>query len=210
MSELSEVLKDRFTIVTEDNGKVVRYLCGCYGVQVVEPEPPLWAFPVGSPDYPPEIWYCASLHSLDGSLNNGYKHSGIDINLDVHPWGDVERTLGLTVKAVTEGDVVYVSQDWYGAPMVVVLSEHAGSLIWIRYAHIVPSVRRGDRVKAGQVLGPFANWRTGDHLHLDMALDEISDDWLTPSVRWVDPVSVLKLYLDAGIVDEMVKKDVKA
>jgi murein DD-endopeptidase MepM/ murein hydrolase activator NlpD len=168
-----------------------------------------WAFPVGEQAYPPERWYAATFHDLTGALNNGYKHTGIDLNLDVSPWGDIERTLGLSVYALTVGVVEYVTTAWSGVPMLVIRHAHDGAPLWVRYAHIVPAVKLGDSVKAGTKIGPFANYTQGaggDHLHLDMALDQFAREWLDPAIRWVDPVPVLKAHLDPARVDAMLKK----
>lgn len=75
--------------------------------------PPSWSPPVGVPivsEYPdgvayaPEDYYCATLHDLTGVKNDGYGHSGIDLNLAKHPFGDVDR--GQPVFAVADGTVV--------------------------------------------------------------------------------------------------------
>jgi len=169
-----------------------------------------WAFPVGHhQQYPPEMWYVSYVHSLDGSLNNGHKHSGIDINIDVPPRGDLERTLGLSVYAVADGMVTYSTDSWSGVPMLVIAVLHEGRPLWIRYGHIIPCVMLGETVKSGDRLGTFADWgqslSKGDHLHFDMCLDEIKRDWLTPK-RWVDPVEYLKAHLSPARVDAMVAK----
>ena len=66
-----------------------------------------WHFPVGTDKYPPEMWYVAVVHdtSPQGVLNPGYggPHTGIDLNVDVRPWGDIDR--GLPVWAVADGVV---------------------------------------------------------------------------------------------------------
>ncbi|MDF1514989.1 MAG: M23 family metallopeptidase [Anaerolineae bacterium] len=204
MDNLDELFSDRFTITGEVNGLVTHFLCGCYGVRVDDPGP--WAFPVGDGTYPPAMWYAASVHSLDGSLNGGYRHSGYDLNLDVAPRGDIERTLGLKMTACCDGQVEAVLPDWYGTPALVLRGQHAGQPIWIRYGHIVPVVREGDQVKAGDVLGTFANWRTGDHCHFDMALDPIKGEWLHSGVYWIDPALVLAGHLDEATVKAMLAK----
>lgn len=168
-----------------------------------------WAFPVGEGQYSPERWYAASLHSLDGSLNSGYKHSGIDLNLDVYPRGDIERFKGLSVYAVADGKITFVDQSWSGVPMLVMRCKHNGAPLWVRYGHIVPVVMKDEYVKAGQKLGGFANWTAmggGDHLHFDMALDPFTENWLDSTIRWVDPVDILKAHLDPAIVDAMVRR----
>lgn len=163
-----------------------------------------WAFPVGEPGYPPERWYCATWHDPTGRRNGGYKHTGIDINLDMYERGDVERRLGLHVSALTDGVVYHVSEDWYGTPMIVCQHMHAGAVLYVRYGHIIPAVKLGDVVHADTTLGAFADWRTGDHLHLDMTRSELTTEWFTDGM--VDPVPVLKSHLDAGRVDAMLER----
>ena len=180
------------------------YLCT---VKTTPPEQ-TWAFPVGQKQYIPERWYAATVHDPTGKLNNGYKHTGLDLNLDVSPYGDVERTLGLSVYAVTDGVVSYITESWSGVPMLVLNVMHDGEPLWVRYAHITPVVMLGEVVHAGQSLGGFADWGGmdgGDHLHLDMCLDAIERDWLSDK-RWVDPVDVLKAHLSPARVDAMCKK----
>ena len=172
---------------------------GPYYCQLVTDKPEAeWAFPVGNGQYIPERWYSAQQHSAT--------HTGIDLNLDVSPRGDIERILGLSVYAVADGVVTYVTDAWSGVPMIVIRHTHDGQPIWFRYAHIVPVVMLGQSVKAGQSLGPFANWKTGDHLHFDCALDEFNREWLDTSIRWVDPVPVLKAHLPPERVDAMIAR----
>jgi len=166
-----------------------------------------WVMPVGEGEYPPERWYCAAWHDLTGARNaNGYKHTGIDLNLDVSPWGDVERMFGLSVYAIADGVVTYSTINWSGEPMVVIRHEHEGASLWVRYAHVLCYLEPGHHVTAGEDLGEFANWRTGDHLHFDMALDEFTREWLDPNIRWKDPVPVLKAHHDPAIVDAMLRR----
>jgi len=170
-----------------------------------------WVLPVGEGDYPPSRWYAATRHDLTGARNGGYKHTGIDLNLDVSPWGDVERALDLGVYAVADGVVTYSTLDWSGVPMEVIRHEHEGKPLWVRYAHVSPQTlaawSRGAVVAAGQCLGGFADWpERGDHLHFDMALDEFTREWLDPRIRWLDPVPVLKMHHDPAIVDAMLRK----
>ena len=177
-----------------------RYTC------TVTVAPDAWAFPVGEQGYPPERWYCATYHGPNANYASGY-HTGIDLNLDVAPWGDVERTLGMSVFALAPGVVEWVGQ-WSGTGTAVIRHEHDGAPLWVRYAHIVPAVKVWDVVKAGDKLGPFDNWRTGDHLHLDMCVRRIKPlDWCTsPLSEWLDPVPVLKAHLDPARVDAMLER----
>jgi len=173
-----------------------------YVRQVVPPPTPgAWAFPVGNAKYPPEVWYAASFHSPHGEL--GYWHAGIDLNLDIAPRGDIERQLGLAIYAVADGTVTYVTESWSGVPMIVVQHEHAGAPLWVRYAHIVPVVQVGEVVTAGQKLGAFADWKTGDHLHFDCAQVPYTTEYLSSGIAFLDPVPVLKAHLDAALVDAL-------
>jgi len=206
---MDNLLNDKFSISgVNADGVPFKLDCGVYAKYIYD-EPTPWAFPVGSQQYPPEMWYAATVHDMTGKLNNGYKHTGLDLNLDLSPWGDIERTLGLAVYAVTDGIVTYITQAWSGVPMIVLQVEHAGEPLWIRYAHIMPVVMIGQAVKAGQALGGFANYLLGaggDHLHADCALDKFTREWLTPSIRWIDIVDILKAHLDPLRVDAMLKK----
>jgi len=168
-----------------------------------------WAFPVGDQEYPPEDWYAATVHDLTGAKNNGYKHSGYDLNLDLFEHGDVERRLGLGIYSITYGIVYYVTDSWSDVPMMVLKYWHNNQWLFVRYAHIVTDLVKGDLVKRGQLLGTFADWRRlggGDHLHLDMATSPFTREWLNKSVSWVDPAPILKAHLDPVTVDEMLKK----
>lgn len=171
-----------------------------------------WAFPVGTAEHPPEAWYVAVWHDLTGARNGGYRHTGIDINLDRWPWGDVER--GAPVWAVADGRVAAKgsSSGWLG--VVVIEVQHHGLPLQVRYAHLDPDsipVVMGQAVKAGDHLGNLGNWQGGDggdHLHLDMGWNYFGWDWwLTAKVEWVDPVPVLREHLDPGMVDRMLGKN---
>jgi len=182
-------------------------------VPAPEPEPaPIvpWVMPVGEGDYPPARWYCATWHDPTGKRNNGYRHTGIDLNLDVSPWGDIERDLNLGIYAITDGEVTYSTLNWSGVGMVVIRHEHEGAPLWVRYAHVATPRfwfgTHGSDISAEQRLGGFANWRTGDHLHFDMALDPFTREWLTSEIRWLDPVPVLKAHHDPAIVEAMLAR----
>jgi len=170
-----------------------------------------WHFPVGTDEHPVADWYVATWHDLTGARNGGYRHSGIDINLDIAPWGDVDR--GEPVWAVADGVVHSVGHSSGWLSVVVVKSWHGGEPIWIRYAHLAQSsvtLQRGETVTAGQHIGDIGNYvrgRGGDHLHFDMALDAFGWSWwLTPGVQWIDPLPVLKAHLDPALVDAMVMR----
>jgi hypothetical protein len=169
----------------------------------------VWVPPVGEGEYPTEMWYAATLHDLSGTkpqpLGSPRKHTGLDLNLAFAERGDVERRLGLSVHAMAAGEVTYVTEDWNGAGMVVVRHVGPEGPEWWRYAHLVPAVQVGATVQAGQVLGPFADWKSGDHLHLDGADAAIEREWLTLGVPWFDPAERLQERLGPGVVEGMLE-----
>jgi murein DD-endopeptidase MepM/ murein hydrolase activator NlpD len=181
------------------------------------PAPERWAFPVNDPG--PEAWYCAVWHDLTGARNDGYRHTGIDLNLDRRPWGDVER--GYPVYAVQAGTVTAVdySAGWLG--VVQVQSEEQGKPLWWRYAHLDRSktpaqIEPGAQVQAGDVLGYIGNWTGGDggdHLHLDAARRAFrwnewrtSGGWVDPT-KWLDPLEILYRHLDEDLVQRMLRRN---
>lgn len=187
MNEIIEQLRDVCALLEtlDDDGEIAT---------------PRWVLPVPTWDYPPEQWYCAQFHTPG-------VHTGIDINLEIGGRGDIERHLGLAVYAITDGVVTYVTDNWSGVGMVVVNHTAAhGSPLFVRYAHITPVVTRGQEVRAGDKLGAFANWRTGDHLHLDMRNRAYTREWLSGS-GWLDPVPVLKQRVGVSDVDAMLRDD---
>lgn len=196
--------------VVGELGRLVRRLedlVAAGGVPEPGPEP-MWVFPVGTPAAPVKEWYCKQFHTFDG-VDGG--HTGIDLNWDREPWGDVDR--GLPVYAVTSGvvDSVGASDGWLG--VVVLRVEHEGQPLWVRYGHLDPErmmVDAGQEVGAGFLLGRLGDYQRGaggDHLHFDMALDRF--DWpyyRTRGVRWIDPVPVLLAHLQAEWVEAMLAR----
>jgi murein DD-endopeptidase MepM/ murein hydrolase activator NlpD len=173
-------------------------------------EPERWAFPVGSEQYPLEQWYCAQYHTYDpGPPPSG--HTGLDLNVQVGGKGDVDR--GQEVFAIAEGVVTsagYSNEhtgDWLGCVVIRVI--HAGRFLWVRYGHLAREemTREGQVVDAGDRLGALGNYTGGaggDHLHLDAALDAFEWNWYrSNSIRWVDPLPILRAHLDGGLVDRM-------
>lgn len=170
--------------------------------------PTRWEFPV----IPPAAWYCATVHDLTGVKNNGYRHSGIDLNLDRSPWGDVDQ--GQPVFAVHSGAVYRCNYHRNYLGCVIVLGKHKGLPLYTRYWHladdsVLQNWQEGGTVKPGQVIGHIGNYRLGaggDHLHFDMALDPFEPCWWHtrhPNVRWIDPIPVLKAHLMPDEVDKM-------
>lgn len=124
-----------------------------------------WRLPVGEEGYPAKDWYCANFHAIG-------HHIGLDINIDGYGYGDAERTLGLHVFAVADGIIEYVNEGaWDNGTDGVIVARHFWKrrTYYVRYGHIVPGLAFvGMPVKKGDILGEFADWRTGDHLHLDI------------------------------------------
>jgi len=165
-----------------------------------------WHFPVGSDEYPIKQWYIATIHDLTGAKNNGYKHTGIDYNVEVPPRGDIDR--GQPVWAIADGKIYGTWHSERNLASVVIQVEHDGMPLFARYWHLARNdaflgLRPGMKIEAGRCLGLLGNYKTGgDHLHFDMALDAFHPGcWLVPGVRWVDPVPILKAHLDPDTVD---------
>jgi len=190
----------------DELGGIVKELMG---------EPAPWCFPIGSTQYPPPDWYCASWHDLTGKRNNGYGHTGIDLNVCKPPYGDIDR--GQPGFAVADGVIFRVgySQSYLGS--VILLVGHERSPLYARYWHLADdatfrSWTEGQVVKAGTELGHIGNYTLGaggDHLHLDAALDPFEPHWWFtnhPVVRWIDPVPILKAHLDPAQVEAMLEK----
>jgi murein DD-endopeptidase MepM/ murein hydrolase activator NlpD len=172
----------------------------------IPPQPQAWHFPVGSDEYPIEQWYIATFHDLTGKANNGYKHSGIDYNIETYPRGDIDR--GQPVFAVADGQVYGTWYSERNLASVVIQVTHQDAPLYVRYWHLAQddtflNLRPGIKVECGQTLGHLGDYkRGGDHLHFDMALDAFHPGcWLIPAVRWVDPVTVLEHHLDPKVVE---------
>ena len=183
-------------------------------LQIDAPQTADWDYPVGSLDHPIETWYSASLNDLTGRRNNGYPHTGLDLNIDKAPWGDVDR--GQPVFSVADGEVYSsgYSTNYLGG--LVVKCDHFGVPLWVRYWHIEfplgVEYQRGDQIEAGQHIGAIGNYKLGaggDHLHLDMAWMPFEPHWWFtkhPEISWADPEFVLKMHLYNDLVDAMLRK----
>lgn len=194
------------------NGRVIARIAA----RAHDPEPPstndAWVLPVGTAQYPAVKWgvrgYTHDLRTTSENPNrrNGkpWPHTGYDINLDVAPYGDIER--GMPVVSIAHGVVHYVTDEWSGVGLCVVCHIHDGAPLYVRYAHITVHVRAGDIVEAGQVIGIIADYpNEGDHLHFDMALDPFMREWITSNVRWIDPAPILRAHIDPALVDAMLR-----
>jgi len=160
-------------------------------------------FPIGTDLYPPAAWYVPTSQLFTS------QHRGIDINLDVSPWGDVER--GLPVMAILPGVVHYVTDDWSGVGMMVVKHVIGGVPYYVQYAHQdIEGWGIGDAVDSGQILGHIANWQGGDggdHLHFGVSTQPVERQYLN-FAGWINPVAFLKdvVGLEPTLVDAMVRK----
>jgi len=165
----------------------------------------MWAFPVGTDEYPPAAWYVATVHDEGGRRNNGYGHTGIDLNVDRWPWGDVDR--GQPVFAVADGVVRAVDYSSRYLGSVVIEVEHDGGLLYWRYWHLANdeafrALAEWQAVRAGDCLGLLGNYTLGaggDHLHLDCALDNFGAHWWFtrhPDVRFAVDTMMPNTVLD--------------
>jgi murein DD-endopeptidase MepM/ murein hydrolase activator NlpD len=159
-----------------------------------------------------QAWYTATWHDQTGAKNDGYGHTGLDLNLDASPWGDVDR--GRPVFAIAPGVIHRVGfHDRYRG-CVIQRVEHDGAPLWVRYWHLSPGcmvlAREGLQVKAGQLIGHIGAYPdAGDHLHFDMALDPFECTWWFtrhPDVRFVDPVPVLRQHCIVEELEAMLRK----
>ena len=95
-----------------------------------------------------------------------YWHSGQD-------YGVVGGSLGTEVLAVADGIVVNNKLvSGYNPGTVEIVSPQLGNL-FVRYGHIIPSVRIGQEVKTGDVIGKVGPYPSGGpHLHLELRKDK--------------------------------------
>lgn len=138
---------------------------------------------------PAKQWYFANTHDRS--------HSGVDINLNRSPWGDVD--LGQPVYSCCKGIVVFagMSRGTSWGRMVIVCGVEPGQgLLFWRYGHLqAVAVQVGQVVKEGQKLGTIGkgyNDKYWAHLHLDAWRGQMiaPESWLTSWVEWVDPLAV--------------------
>lgn len=100
-----------------------------------------------------------------------------------HSGTDIDGETGDPIFASNDGEVVMV-RDCFGSGGTVLL--HHGGRLFTSYFHMSAfSVKEGERVRRGQLLGKVGKTGrvTGPHLHFGVKLDG----------RWVDPESLLRL-----------------
>jgi len=106
-----------------------------------------------------------------GSAVKGYWHTGIDLNGP----GAGNADVGVPVYAVADGIVEYAGVGG-GTWGQIVMLKHVlpgGKVRWTRYGHIVPVVKTGDTVRAGQMIariGRPSDWGADftAHVHFDV------------------------------------------
>lgn len=134
-----------------------------------------------------EDWYIAQEHKPT--------HSGLDINLNEYPYGDVD--LGEPLFIVCNGLVIYadLAPGYYWGNVVITISvDDLGLLFW-RYGHLDRiDVEAGQFVSPGIQVGTCGkgyNGRYDAHLHLDCWRGGMlaANAWLDRSVEWVDPLT---------------------
>ncbi len=110
----------------------------------------------------------------------------------LHPGVDLGGESGQKVKAVAAGTVLSIEQDTLWGSVITV--DHSVGVL-SRYAGVTPSVKKGDKVEAGGVLGTLGEipceCAMEPHLHLEMQVDN----------NPIDPLTVL------GLSKEQSKQD---
>lgn len=146
-------------------------------------------------------WYFANQHRptyVDGKK----PHSGLDINLKLAPFGDVE--LGFPLYSTCAGLVVYANYapgSYWGNLVITASKDNDGDLLYWRYAHLQSVlVDVGQIIPSNKLLGTIgkgAKKRWYAHLHLDVWRGHmiLPGAWFHRSVTWLDP---LKAWADAG------------
>lgn len=170
-----------------------------------------WTLPVGTTEYPSAMWYAYTKHDLTGRRNpNNYAHSGLDLNMDKPPWGNVD--VGQPVFAVADGEVVDVgfSQTYRGG--VVLKVDHFGVPLYIRYWHLQASmgIEIGNQIYPGCQLGKIDYYPNGyAHCHFDMAWQPFGVNWWFtrhPEIEWANPAYILKTHIAHDAVDAMMAR----
>lgn len=101
---------------------------------------------------------------ISKTSGNVYYHSGTD-------YGGLQ---GQEVIAVADGTVIspLIAGDGYNPGFIDIQHEHLGGLV-SRSAHIIPSVRPGDRIRQGDIIGQVGPYPSGGpHLHLELRKDK--------------------------------------
>jgi murein DD-endopeptidase MepM/ murein hydrolase activator NlpD len=119
-----------------------------------------------------------------------------------HQGIDLETDIGTDVKAVSEGEIVYINPDKgdYGRYIILKFNKE-GETYYAQYAHLSEtSVSRGDKVSAGQIIGKTgdtgnAKGMTGCDLHLHFEIR--TKLWPGRGVQdRVDPLPFFKVKLE--------------
>ena len=113
-----------------------------------------------------------------------------------HDGADFAGELGQKVKTIADGTVIDIAQDSMWGSVIVV--DHGMDVI-SRYYGVNPSVKKGDRVKVGSVIGVLATIPCESseqaHLHFEMSIDG----------KTVDPIAAIGLevrYIKADGTEE--------
>lgn len=99
-----------------------------------------------------------------------------------HTGFDIRASTGTSVKAIYKGEVIFAQYMKVWGNYIVV--DHGGGYI-STYAHNATMlVKKGDKVKTGQIIAKSGStgWSTGPHLHLG----------IKKNGEWVDPDKILK------------------
>lgn len=113
-------------------------------------------------------------------------HEGIDYGLYADPSGDTHPLpTGTVVPCVMSGEVVALLADFLGKSVVVRHGDvrREGLTLHAVYGHVVPTVRVGAKLRAGDAVGKLTTSSKSSapaHLHLSAAW--LGDRWLQPGV----------------------------
>jgi len=108
---------------------------------------------------------------VPGVITSRFGELAPELRRGPHTGVDIAAPMGAPVRATAAGSVLLVGYEEEGYGLYVVI-EHGGGLATL-YAHLqTVSVRRGDRVRQGQVIGQLGSSgkSTGPHLHYEVRL----------------------------------------
>jgi murein DD-endopeptidase MepM/ murein hydrolase activator NlpD len=140
----------------------------------------IWAGPITPPE-----WQTPFMLPLESTVTGTFGQRSI-INGErksPHTGLDLTGKMGMPVKAVNDGHIVFIGDHFFTGNSVVI--DHGGE-IFSMYFHLSKiNVNKGDKIKKGEILGQVGSTgrSTEPHLHWGMRVDGMR----------VDPVVFVKL-----------------
>lgn len=119
-------------------------------------------------------WQKGFIMPVEGRISGQFGNQRIFNGLKKNPHSgtDIAAPLGTPVKASSDGVIVLASHDYFYTGNMVII-DHGGGLKTI-YAHLKTiDVKKGDRVKQGDIIGEVGQTgrATGPHLHFGAVLN---------------------------------------